>query len=359
MGFYLRRAIKVGPFRFNISKSGLGVSGGVTGLRVGKSPRGNYVHMGRHGVYYRSGFSNGARATHGPTSPGSSPAEVETSLPMESLTGAETVELASSSSSELLTQIQEAQKRISVWPWAAAAVVLLAGVGSNVGDWLMLLILVSGGISVGWLWMRDKARKTVVIFYEVDDAPAGRFDALVGSFRTAAKSRKVWHMKAEAQIRDAHTRKVSGGAGVLIDREDATPNEQGPKVIASNIAIPTITAKSRSVYFLPDRVLVLQGNTYADVPWESVDPAFDHSRFIESGSVPADAEVVGKTWKYVNKSGGPDKRFKDNRQLSVCLYGDLILTSPTGFRGEWQFSAKDAPKALTMAITEMRTPQPG
>ena len=36
-----------GPFRFNLSKSGLGVSAGVPGFRVGTGPRGNYVHMGR------------------------------------------------------------------------------------------------------------------------------------------------------------------------------------------------------------------------------------------------------------------------------------------------------------------------
>ena len=45
MAFYIRKAVKVGPFRFNLSKSGVGVSGGVTGLRMGTCPRGNYVHM--------------------------------------------------------------------------------------------------------------------------------------------------------------------------------------------------------------------------------------------------------------------------------------------------------------------------
>src|SRR5260221_8770091 len=54
MGFYLRKSISVGPLRFNLSKSGVGVSAGIRGLRIGSGPRGNYVHMGRHGVYYRA-----------------------------------------------------------------------------------------------------------------------------------------------------------------------------------------------------------------------------------------------------------------------------------------------------------------
>jgi hypothetical protein len=53
MSFYLRKHFEVGPVRLNLSKGGLGVSGGVTGARIGLSPRGAYVHGGRHGIYYR------------------------------------------------------------------------------------------------------------------------------------------------------------------------------------------------------------------------------------------------------------------------------------------------------------------
>jgi hypothetical protein len=35
MGFYLRKSVAVGPFRFNLSGSGVGMSVGVRGLRVG------------------------------------------------------------------------------------------------------------------------------------------------------------------------------------------------------------------------------------------------------------------------------------------------------------------------------------
>lgn len=46
MGFYIRKSVSVGPFRFNHSKSGVGVSAGIAGLRLGSGPRGNYVHRG-------------------------------------------------------------------------------------------------------------------------------------------------------------------------------------------------------------------------------------------------------------------------------------------------------------------------
>lgn len=53
MAFYLRKHFNSGPLRLNLSKGGLGLSGGVKGARVGLSPRGAYVHGGRQGLYYR------------------------------------------------------------------------------------------------------------------------------------------------------------------------------------------------------------------------------------------------------------------------------------------------------------------
>src|SRR5215203_5976187 len=60
MGFYLRKSVSVGPFRFNFSGSGVGMSVGVRGLRVGSGPRGNYVHLGGGGIYYRHTFPAGS-----------------------------------------------------------------------------------------------------------------------------------------------------------------------------------------------------------------------------------------------------------------------------------------------------------
>jgi hypothetical protein len=54
MGFYLRRAFRLGPLRLNLSKRGLGASVGEPGARVGVDATGTpYVHSGRGGVYYR------------------------------------------------------------------------------------------------------------------------------------------------------------------------------------------------------------------------------------------------------------------------------------------------------------------
>lgn len=59
MAFYLRKYLRTGPFRLNLSKGGVGVSGGVVGARIGIGPKGAYVHGGRHGIYYRKYAARG------------------------------------------------------------------------------------------------------------------------------------------------------------------------------------------------------------------------------------------------------------------------------------------------------------
>jgi hypothetical protein len=60
MGIYLRKNLSVGPLRFNLSSSGIGVSAGIKGLRVGTGPRGNYVQIGRGALSFvrKTGFSS-------------------------------------------------------------------------------------------------------------------------------------------------------------------------------------------------------------------------------------------------------------------------------------------------------------
>ncbi len=59
MGFYLRKSFSAGPLRLNLSKSGLGLSVGVPGARIGITSTGRgYVHAGRGGLYFRQSLGS-------------------------------------------------------------------------------------------------------------------------------------------------------------------------------------------------------------------------------------------------------------------------------------------------------------
>jgi len=84
------------------------------------------------------------------------------------------------------------------------------------------------------------------------------------------------------------------------------------------------------LYFLPDTILYQDGVGYGAIAYSDLRLAQGFTRFIENGGVPADATVVDHTWRYVNKNGGPDRRFNNNRQLPVLQLGVLVLTSSKG-----------------------------
>ena len=114
---------------------------------------------------------------------------------------------------------------------------------------------------------------------------------------------------------------------------------------------PLPVEHERSVYFLPDRILIRDGRRYAGMPYQNCRIAGAATRFIESGKIPNDAERVGTTWKYVNKGGGPDRRYKNNPQLPILRYGELALTAEPGFNFIWQTSRATAGPALSGTLT--------
>jgi len=53
MGFGFRKSFGSGPFRFTVSPRGVSSSFGVLGARITAGPRGTFVTISSHGVYYR------------------------------------------------------------------------------------------------------------------------------------------------------------------------------------------------------------------------------------------------------------------------------------------------------------------
>jgi hypothetical protein len=344
MGFYLRTSLRAGPFRMNLSTSGIGVSVGVPGFRVGSSPRSNYVYIGGQRVYLTNGGPPQQHRQFPATPPSSVPDVV-----MTELAGASVQQLVSAHPTEIVNQLQAASHRVRLWPFVAAAVLLLAALTGAAG----LVILLLGVPLVLWFWQRDRARRSVVVFYRVEDEPARRYDGLNGAQALTCQAQRVWHVEAHGDLITPYQRKVNAGATGLNRRSVATADASGPPVMVTNIAIPSLTSKDRSVYFLPDRVIAREGKEYAEIPYAWLRVAAQEQRFIESEAVPGDSQQIDTTWQFANAKGGPDRRFKNNRPLPVMLYGRLTLSTTHGFLMVWDFSRPDVAFALADAVRRM------
>jgi hypothetical protein len=54
MRFGFRKSIRIGGLKLNLSKTGIGASAGIKGLRLGINAKGKtYISGGKHGIYYR------------------------------------------------------------------------------------------------------------------------------------------------------------------------------------------------------------------------------------------------------------------------------------------------------------------
>lgn len=354
MGFYLKKSVSVGPFRFNISKSGIGVSAGIKGLRVGTGPRGNYIHMGRGGLYYRRTFSP-ADAQNAQPLGQSQPIPTDllpasaTHDPMQAIESGDITQLVDSSSKELVDEINSKQRTLRIWPFAAGASLLLLYILSSLSipGWGLALATAALLILTAYIAYRDTLSKTVVMLYQIEDQYEKITQDLHDAFDEMRKSHSAWHVAASAKVRD---RKYHAGAGNLVQRSPIMLSLKTPPFIKTNVATPCIPVGRQTLYFFPDRVLVFEPNGVGAVSYENLSIDISSQSFIEDGSLPRDAQVVGRTWAFVNKNGGPDRRFKNNRELPIALYEEVHLRSRTGLNECIQLSKHGVASKFSSAV---------
>ncbi|MDR6831013.1 hypothetical protein J2W99_004765 [Bosea robiniae] len=74
-------------------------------------------------------------------------------------------------------------------------------------------------------------------------------------------------------------------------------------------------------------------------------------RFIERETVPPDAETVGHAWHKSNKDGSPDRRFSENFQIPIALYGEIRFKTRNGVEEAYNASHCGSALAFGNAIS--------
>lgn len=348
MSFYVRKSVKAGPFRFNLSKSGLGVSAGVPGFRVGSGPRGNYVRVGGGVVQYRS--TRRASAEEPAWTPPPPPPMPDVLL--EDVTGASAAHLLPTGSGDMVEQLNDAAGRWRAFPWALGLLIVVLLAKPVVGAVLLLPAIPA----LVWLWFQDRSRRTVVAFYDVTDEAADWFDRVVDAMQALSGDQGLWRINAAGNVQNTYQYKVNAGATTIVSRSGATASLDPPAILATNIAVPSVTVGKGGLFFLPDRLLVRDGKRFSDVSYDRLEAWAAAINFTESGRVPRDAQQVDTTWQYVNVKGGPDRRFKNNRQFPVMLYGEMGFTSPGGLNWLIQCSRPTSGRHLVEVLQSAPVP---
>lgn len=365
MSFYIRKSVKFGPIRFNFSKSGIGVSAGVTGARIATGPRGTYVHLGRNGIYYRQKIDG-------------SISNSESTIPNQSLNGNFTNidnlnidNLIESDNKDTINQINSRIQQTTFAWLIGILVTLFAGVMflittsvlNNTSSFLgsaypvfslLFLVAVMGiwaaGIWVAWVThQQENLARTTTLQYKLEEDSKAKFITVQNSFELLSKSASIWRLTSRMATDDW---KRNAGATSLIKRRRIRAGYMRPPFIQTRIKVYGLMLDSIQLFFLPDQILVFQSGKYSAINYTSLNIRFSTTRYIEEEGVPHDSQIIDYTWRYVRKDGGPDRRFGNNRQIPIINYGYIELTSQTGLDLHLQVSNLSHAQQFTNAISD-------
>ncbi|MBT1711961.1 DUF4236 domain-containing protein [Fulvivirgaceae bacterium PWU5] len=339
MAWSFRKSKSFGPFRFSFSNRGVGMSMGVKGARIGVNSRGTHVTLGANGIYYRKNIRGKSRISAVDTWSvkqaefEAKVRDVEDDAAMNSLTDVD--------SQDFVSELESKAGQFAFYkPVLIAGLIgMMLYVGfcqsrsADMPIFLVLGIVLMAGWVTSLVWIRrwDERRRTMFVDYTMEEGHRELYDKFILSFQEFATTSRIWHNVATETLED---RRRHGGANQSVDRtliKEISSHRLPSPHLVMNVSVPYMHLADKEVYFFPERIIFRRGRQLGAVFYKNIQIKREDVRFQESESLLADATVVDQRWQYLNKDGEPDRRFKGNRLLSICLYTEYTFTSGQGW----------------------------
>lgn len=324
MGLRFRKNINLGGgFKINISKSGIGYSWGVKGYRVTQKASGGTRHTASipgTGISYAHETSGNtgkeSRGNH-PSQPSSNNYD-NNHYNITEIRNGNVVDIHSDGLEEM---IDSANKAIKYNRYSTIGIIA----SLILGCLYPYLFLLTVGFIAWKIYIKKKG--IIDLDYTIDEDQRDLISERLSPLKKIAQSNKIWRITQTSTVIDT---KYTSGASSTIKRTACSTSTKLPFPLRSNEEAVCFKSGRETFIFLPDKFFMIQKGVVGALNYSDLSSSIKGTRFVESETVPADAKIIGRTWKYVNKNGLPDRRFTDNRELPVCLYGELTLRSNTG-----------------------------
>ena len=350
MGLFFRKSVGIGPFRVNLSKSGVSYSVGVKGARVNFGNRGTYVNVGSNGVYYRKKIS-----TNIENQPNSTPnLQPKATYDLHTITSGDLDGITDVDSMDFINELTEKYNKISYLNWYGILPLVFLAVSLLIGFflpdevsnttkydknktlfWILFTtVAIVFSFLMPYLSRRDKERLLIEINYDIDESIKNIYDKFILHFSDLLNCSRVWQY---LHVQSTNDYKYNSGASAIVNRKPLdriSKNKKPTPLFLTNIEIPYLGLINTELFFFPERLIIKRGNKFAAIMYKNIEICSETSRFIETEGVAYDAQVVGSTWRYLNKNGTPDKRFNNNHQIPICNYSKYLFFSKTGLQEE-------------------------
>lgn len=186
---------------------------------------------------------------------------------------------------------------------------------------------------------KNREKRTTQLIYDLSHSAKAQQEEVEGSLGHLGRSGAIWRLDSQSAITDW---KRNAGAAYNVQRERISMRRSTPARVESNIVPVCLDLGKLKLFFLPDQLLYWQRGTFASIDYGDFKVASTSTRFIEESVQTSDSQQVGNTWRYVRKDGGPDRRFNNNRQLPIMLYGVVHATSAGGLNLVFHTSRPDS-----------------
>jgi hypothetical protein len=184
-----------------------------------------------------------------------------------------------------------------------------------------------------------------------DESTLASYERLVEAFQEAAQSQRIWDVTSSQAVDRVRER---SRASVSIERRLVSFSlaDQDPVLQTGARSLHLQNANGADLVVYSGFLLMETAAELALVDLRDIQVEFSMCSFTETEGVPSDSRVAGQTWAKVNKDGSPDRRFRDNYQIPIARYGELVLKSRTGLHEAYLFSNLEASRRFADRLRE-------
>jgi hypothetical protein len=181
-----------------------------------------------------------------------------------------------------------------------------------------------------------------------------KFSSLKKTFNTLSQSEFVWDITTSqfidrVKIRSAASKSLERKTvNIFFSSVDLIQCDEEPFTFKMQMAVIST--------FIPTLIIIVTPTKeFALLDYRDIDLSYSESHFIEEEKFPKDSIQVGITWAKVNKDGSRDRRFSNNYQIPIALYGQLHWETKKGFNEVYQFSNADSAQNFYEAFLDYKS----
>ncbi len=351
-----RRRVKLFPgVTLNFSNTGISTTIGVPGASVNFNNRGTFINTGLSGT----GIYDRKRVGGKKQSNSSNQSYQDLEIPQQEINPNQRIELKSTENVEETTTEGLQELRDTLLSCYQEKIDLkreISKAKSSLKSSKILLTfsyILIVGFFIKWFiqnrdfkieYLTDLEKQLsecyVNIDIKTDKQIENAFYELLDSYKTLLSCQKIWDITSTSKIDKIVMRTA---ASESITRKQVKFGFGNLDIIKSKFdALHFENAKGGDLYIYPAFIAIVDSNKkFGLIDIKEVEFDFISNQFMEEEGVPSDSNVIGNTWAKVNKNGSPDKRFKDNYQIPICLYGNIEIRSSTGLNEAYCLSNHD------------------